>query len=243
VKNADPTLGNWGARQDISLRQCLLEPNSECFEAAELLSLAVDAHLAGERHEAARLIRAADIPAVREFTESAWGSGAKKRHGFIAVPDAPLFLPIKDRPKPRMPTLQTQQAVLQRDGYHCRFCGLPVIHKSMRQLVRQLYPDVLGWGSINASQHAAFQCLWLQFDHVLPNCRGGKSDADNVVVTCAPCNFGRMETTLAEARLIDPLSHPTPSKWTGFEVWDGLRRLVESPASPATRKPAASGTR
>ena len=28
-----------------------------------------------------------------------------------------------------------------------------------------------GGGSANASQHAAFRCLWLQFDHVLPNSR------------------------------------------------------------------------
>jgi len=193
------------------------------------LSDAVDAHLAGQQDDASQLIRAADIPAVRAFTESAWGSGGKKRHGFIAVPNAPPFLSNKDRPKPRMPTLQTQQIVLQRDGYHCRFCGLPVIQKSVRELLRKSYPDVLGWGSTNSSQHAAFQCLWLQFDHVLPNCRGGTSDAENVVVTCAPCNFGRMETTLAEAWLIDPLSRSTPNKWGGFYTWDGLERLKGIP--------------
>src|SRR5262249_38234103 len=64
---------------------------------------------------------------------------------------------------------------------------------------------------------------------VLPNSRGGGSTLENVVVTCAPCNFGRMETTLAEARLTDPLSRPTARKWSGFDRWDGLERFGARP--------------
>jgi 5-methylcytosine-specific restriction endonuclease McrA len=68
----------------------------------------------------------------------------------------------------------------------------------------------------------------MQFDHVLPNSRGGPSTLDNVVVTCAPCNFGRMETTLEEARLVHPLSRPTPRKWDGFKRWQGLENFSGS---------------
>jgi 5-methylcytosine-specific restriction endonuclease McrA len=66
----------------------------------------------------------------------------------------------------------------------------------------------------------------MQFDHVLPNSRGGTSTLENVVVTCASCNFGRMETTLDEARLVDPLSRPTPRKWDGFDSWLGLESFA-----------------
>jgi 5-methylcytosine-specific restriction endonuclease McrA len=132
-----------------------------------------------------------------------------------------------------MPTLETQRAVIERDGFHCRFCGLPVIRPAIRDSLRRAYPDALGWGSTNLSQHAAFQCLWLQFDHLLPNSRGGASTLENVVITCAPCNFGRMETTLAEARLVDPLSRPTPRKWGGFGSWDGLERFADGSKRPA----------
>lgn len=121
-----------------------------------------------------------------------------------------------------MPSAATRAALIERDGHHCRFCGLPVIRAAVRQRIRAAYPDVVGWGSTNASQHAAFQCLWLQYDHILPNSRGGPSTLENMVVTCAACNFGRMETTLCEAQLIDPLSHVTPRKWGGFEEWNGL---------------------
>ena len=209
----------------MTMRECLVEPSPPCFRAAALLSSAVDAHLAGDRGNAARLIHAADIPEVRAFTETVWGSGGKERHGYVNAPSAPPYLRRADRPVPRMPTLETQAAVIQRDGYHCRFCGLPVIRPAVRDLIRRAYPDVLGWGSTNPSQHAAFQCLWLQFDHVLPNSRGGPSTVENVVVTCAPRNFGRMEATLEEARLVDPLARPTPRNWAGFDSWDGLERF------------------
>jgi 5-methylcytosine-specific restriction endonuclease McrA len=208
-----------------SLRQCLADPIPACFHAASLLRAAVDAHLAGETGEAAELIAAADMPEVRAFTERIWGPGGKQRHSFLNVPDAPPYLQLVDRPKPRMPSSATKAALIHRDGFHCRFCGLPVVRATVRARIRAAYPQVIGWGSTNASQHAAFQCLWLQYDHVLPNCRGGPSLLENMVVTCAPCNFGRMETTLQEAWLVDPLSRSTPRRWDGFEIWGGLENF------------------
>ena len=129
------------------------------------------------------------------------------------------FLP---RSFDRTPTVTTRLQVLARDGRHCRFCGTPVISPTVRARFQKAYPRVVGWGTTNASQHAAFQCMWLQYDHLLPNSRGGDSSAANVIVTCAVCNFGRMQATLAEAQLIDPLSHPTPEVWQGFKSWRGL---------------------
>lgn len=209
-----------------TLRDCLAEPSSECFAVASLLSAAADAHLKKQHAEASELLAFANREQVRAHTEFMWGAGCADRHKFNFIPDAPPRLPLQDRPKPRMPTFETQQAVLLRDGYHCRFCGMPVIPTAIRQLMAKAYPVAVPWGRTNITQHAAFQCLWLQFDHILPNSRGGTSAIDNIVVTCAPCNFGRMETTLAEARLVDPLSRPTPRKWPGFDQWDGLTRLL-----------------
>ncbi|WP_421839919.1 HNH endonuclease [Novosphingobium sp.] len=65
----------------------------------------------------------------------------------------------------------------------------------------------------------------MQFDHVLPNSRGGSSDLDNMAITCAPCNFGRMEYTLEEARLSDPRLEFRRDTWDGYGQWDGLRLL------------------
>jgi hypothetical protein len=75
-------------------------------------------------------------------------------------------------------------------------------------------------------QHAALQCMWLQFDHLIPNERGGTSELENVVVTCAPCNFGRMQLTVEEAGLQNPLMRTIAPTWRRFETWDGLTRLL-----------------
>lgn len=215
------------ARPPQSSRQrCLREPIPEVFEAAMRLSAAVDAHLAGNREEAAALIRAADDPAVYAWTDSIWGKQSPEIHRFRLVDGAPPRLPVEARPRPRMPTQAIRREVLARDGYHCRFCGIPVIAPNARKALLTVYPDAARWGRRNIEQHAAIQCLWLQFDHVVPNQRGGDSSAANVVITCAPCNFGRMEHTVEEAGLLDPRV-VTPSTPGGLNVaWDGLERLV-----------------
>jgi 5-methylcytosine-specific restriction endonuclease McrA len=60
--------------------------------------------------------------------------------------------------------------------------------------------------------------MWAQYDHILPHSRGGTSELSNMVVTCAPCNFGRMEFTLAEVGLADPRDRaPIRSSWDGLE--------------------------
>jgi hypothetical protein len=86
---------------------------------------------------------------------------------------------------------------------------------------RRAYPDALPWGRTNPTQHAAFQGLWMQFDHVLPHSRGGDNSLENVVITCAPCNYGRMHWTLDEVGLVDPRKMPTHKT-----SWDGLERLL-----------------
>lgn len=204
------------------LRQALVEPIAEIFEAAALLMRAVEAHSSDDARLARKLILQADMRQIRDYTEQAWGAGSKARFRFVTAINAPPKMLFQDRLRPRMPTQSTRCVVMDRDGYHCRFCGTPVVSPIIRRAIANAYPEALSWGSSNVTQHAAFQCMWLQFNHILPSSRGGSSDAENVVITCAPCNFGRMEATLAEAQLADPLSHPTPKLWGRFDEWNGL---------------------
>lgn len=207
------------------MRSCLIEPIPEIFEAANKLSDAVDAHMAGDRVTADQMFREANCPKVRAFTAASWGKGAKLAFALTYLPGEPPSLPRELQPRPRMPTLAVRREVIERDGYHCRFCGIPVIDPGLRSLAHSIYPEAIGWGRVTSTQHAAFQCMWMQFDHVLPNSRGGDSSIANVVITCAPCNFGRMEFTIREARLLDPLSRPTPVRWAGYHAWNGLEAL------------------
>lgn len=208
--------------QNGSLRSCFRKPIPEIFEAAAYLATSVKAHRAGNFALAEKLISDADIPAISAWTDSIWGKVTQEVHGFVAVPASPPLLPRHMRLKPRMPTAATKRALIARDRFHCRFCGIPVMRSETRGRIRLAYPQAVRWGRRNAEQHAALQCLWLQYDHLLPNQRGGSSDIENMVVTCGPCNFGRMEHTVEEARLMNPLERLPEPSWVGYYSWCGL---------------------
>lgn len=202
------------------LRRCFRDPVPAIEMARVALERAVDAHLAGDPETAAAAIAEADHPDVREWVDSIWG--ATSPYVIVReVPGAPPHLPKPERIPVRMPNAAEKAELHKRDGYHCRFCGAPVIRVEIRNLLKRAYPEALKWGVRNVDQHAAFQAMWLQYDHVLPHARGGGNGNDNVVITCAPCNYGRMDRTLEEVGLLDPRDFdPVHSDW------DGLERLV-----------------
>lgn len=203
------------------LRRCFRQPIPEIFHAAVQLKQAVEAHLAGARRQCAQLIADADIPEIAVWTDSLWGKLRSDIHRFRILPDSPPAYDLAQRPTPRMPTADVKRAVIARDGFHCRFCGIPVIPRSVRAAMSKDYPEAR-WGTRNVDQHAAFQCMWLQFDHCLPNKRGGDSSQANIIITCAPCNFARMDWTIAEAGLEDPRNCSPEPSWSGYESWTGL---------------------
>ena len=86
--------------------------------------------------------------------------------------------------------------------------------------MHRAYPRAVPWGDSNARQHAAFQALWTQYDHVLPWARGGTANIDNIYLTCAACNYGRYYYLLEHFDLQHPASRPRREG-----PWDGLERL------------------
>ena len=201
----------------FKLRTCLRDPIPDIFEAARHLDAAVSAHLAGQRELADELIRLADGPAITEWAESLWGSGGPWSRPLF--PENPkTSVPKDQRVKARMPTKAVKIALLARDGFQCRFCGIPLVRKETRALIRDAYPAALRWGDRNAEQHAAFQAMWLQYDHLLPHAKGGTNELSNMVATCAPCNYGRWHLTLEQVGLTNPLLRdPIRSTWDGLE--------------------------
>lgn len=205
-------------------RHSLKPPIPEIFHAWNSLSKAADAHLAGDEVTAAHFFRSANLREVWDWVNPNWSqphlnvTTANPAGDSKTLPPA-LRDPIRD------PNKQVKSAVLRRDGYRCRYCGIPVIHADIRKLAHRHYPSAIQWNWRNpVEQHAAFQCMWLQFDHVVPHSHSGSSSEDNVVVCCALCNYGKDRFTLKQLGLSDPrLRSPEPV------IWDGLERLRRLP--------------
>ena len=207
-------------------RRCMREPVKEIFLAAQLLDRAVDAHLAGDRIGARDLIIAANLPEVRAWTESLWGSRKANPDQwryvrYRSIADAPPVLPKDARIKVRMPSSAEKQELIKLHGRNCVFCGIPLIRAEVRSKFALLYPELALWGSSNINQHAAFQCMWLQYDHLVPHSRGGDNSIENIIITCSACNYGRMHWTIEELGLLDPRSIARESS-----SWDGLERII-----------------
>lgn len=202
------------------MKRSIKEPIPQIFETWVFLNQAVDAHLAGNRQLAEVLFEKADMRVVWEWLNPGWTRPDLN----VVVSDPPgdtQEVPKHLRDSDRNIAPAIRSAVLQRDGYRCRYCGIPVVHADIRKLAHRLYPGVVPWEPYDVTkQHSGFACLWLQFDHVVPHSHGGRSSLDNVVISCALCNFGKDKYTLLQLNLADPrLTPPVPSKW------DGLNRL------------------
>jgi hypothetical protein len=141
--------------QPLTRRQCLREPSPEIADAARLLDEAVTAHLIGRRDVTAGLIRLANMPVLRDYTESLWGAKSPYVQ-YRAVPDAPPGLAKDQRVKVRMPSAAEKAALYSRDGYHCRFCGIPVIRGEVRKRIRSAYPMLCAGGQLMWSSTLPF---------------------------------------------------------------------------------------
>jgi hypothetical protein len=164
------------------------------------------------------LIRVADMVEIRKWTKAIWADSSI--HLVASAIQEQPSLSKQLRAKSRMPTGAEKERIHQRDGYNCRFCGMTIIRRETRTRMRAIYPNAVTWGSKELEQHAAFQTMWAQYDHLVPHAKGGTNDLDNMVLTCAPCNFGRGSYSLAEVGVADPRTRP-PLRST----WDGLERF------------------
>jgi HNH endonuclease len=175
---------------------------------------------------AEELLRQADDKVVWDWLDSVWGKETiyNRRRRTLAHPPT---LPTEQRAKPQEATEETKRLIHKRDGHYCRFCKMPVIRSSVRSAIRKEYPRAVPWNGTNATQHAAFQCMWAQYDHILPHARGGRSDFESVYLTCSACNYGRGNYLLEECDLLHPDLHaPRRGDWDGLERFTS-HRFVE----------------
>ncbi|AUM74252.1 HNH endonuclease [Paracoccus jeotgali] len=203
------------------MRNCIKDPTKAVHAAADRLRRAIDAHLAGDDKDAARHFRAADSLSVFFWLNPCWFDVEKNVVEIAPVGDS-VAVPKADRDPDRTICAQVRREVLGRDGYRCRYCSVRVIPAQVRKRAHLLYPVAVPWVTTDLRrQHAGFAALWLQYDHVVPHSHGGRSDAENVVISCGLCNFGKHNYTLHQLDLSDPRERAPMTI-----EWDGLTRLL-----------------
>lgn len=204
---------------DRAARLSIARPPPQVVDAARHLDEAVTAHLSGETERAAELIRAADFATLYvDWLKPIMASS--ERHLIVPLTQLIPRRPKAERDPVRMPSKDIRTKIHQRDGYNCRFCGIPVIRPEIRRALRAKYPEALRWGRRDTERHAGFLVMWAQYDHVLPHALGGTNDFENLVLACAACNFGRAGYSLEEVGVEDPRARPVVVR-----NWDGLERF------------------
>lgn len=215
----------------LTLRFCLSEPISQLKDAVRYLDAAVSAHLQNKPALAEELFGLANIPEIRQWTKSIWANSEIHVRFRSTEPTLVKELRVKER----MPSSAIKAQIHHRDGYNCRFCGMPVIRSQTRKRMRDAYPTAINWGDKEIHQHAAFQAMWAQYDHIVPHACGGTNELDNLVLACAPCNFGRAGYSLHEVGVLDPRFR-LPLQYQ----WDGLERFHQSRPIVTIAEPKAS---
>ena len=116
----------------------------------------------------------------------------------------------------RYPT-RMEPEVMKRDGYHCRYCGVPVVARPAQKRLNALLGDGLfPMGRTNNTRHGVRLCLTATMDHVEPHARGGGSGLDNLMTACTACNYGKGSHSVAALGLEDPrLREPVLTDWDG----------------------------
>jgi 5-methylcytosine-specific restriction endonuclease McrA len=97
-------------------------------------------------------------------------------NGFVHSPNMKIAIPAVIRltqysQLPKNEVVFTKRNLMERDGHRCAYCGKKFSPKD------------------------------LNFDHVVPKSKGGKTDWMNIVTSCFPCNSRKADRTPAEAGL------------------------------------------
>lgn len=97
---------------------------------------------------------------------------------------------IKDRRVFRSAAILTQRNLFIRDGYTCQYCGRPRSKLNEKEFLTR--------------------------DHVVPECKGGKSTWTNLITCCNTCNNKKGDRDLSNTGL---KILKTPTAPTIFEIW------------------------
>lgn len=128
---------------------------------------------------------------------------------------------------------QLRYALLERDGFRCRYCGSRVVCLDELKVAAKLLevPELVS-GRANRARHGIRLIVQATFDHVIPAARfkgEGVNNMTNLVTSCWSCNFGKAHFTLEELGLTDPRERVSiaDSEWNGLVYLRQLRKITK----------------
>lgn len=210
----------------IEPRTSFMELPVELEEAIDQLSQAVDQIMNGQKEAAGRLIASAERPAIDRYVHLVTDNLARAKlteAPYLArnIQGAPNEVPREFR-APRHPSAAVRREVPVRDGWRCRVCGIRVANKEAIKRLTTIFPEETKWDRPERQKHQTLRLIWGVLDHVVPWARGGSSEADNLILTCNPCNYGRMNFTFEEVGIAHPFERQPVA-----DHWDGLSRIIK----------------
>ena len=94
---------------------------------------------------------------------------------------------------------------------------IPIVMKLVK-LVRSIYKSKVPFTKKNVFIRDKFRCVYcgtkdvrLTIDHVVPVSKGGRTNFDNCVASCKPCNSNKGSRTPSEARMFMKKQPYTPT--------------------------------
>ncbi len=182
----------------------------------DLFIKAVEAFIAGNKNlclEIIGQIRTAEI--TEWYIEHGQMSGRHRKLQLNIPPPETIDIDLRD---PVRSPAKLQKQVFERDSYHCRYCGGKLISQEfLKTFIKSLKSPLFSRGETNLNTHGIIHLTWPVADHVIRWNKGGRTSLDNLVSSCAPCNYGKDGYTIEQLGLIDPFTRPAKiSDWDGF---------------------------
>ena len=200
--------------------ECLLRPKAWFEDEISNFADAVETFVEGNRDgciEKINKIRSNEI--TEWFIEHGQMSG-RHRNLVLAV-EKPKQIDAKLRDPLRSPQ-KYQNEVFERDSYHCRYCGIRLIdQKILKSFIKKLNSESFQRGSTNLTTHGIIHATWPVADHVVPWNIGGKTTPNNLVSSCAGCNYGKDGYTCEQLGISNPFNRPPIN-----DDWSGLSALA-----------------
>lgn len=198
-----------------------LPPPDWIADQLDIFQEAVQQFVRGDRKGCLNMLSRTRSTEMRDWYIEHGQMSGKHRARILAVQE-PTEIPMEQRDPLRSPK-KLEDQVFTRDFFHCRYCGIRLVSgEVLKALINALNTHEFRRGPRNVDTHGLLCIFYPSADHVVPWNQGGRTDFNNLITSCVPCNFGKDRFTLEQIGIENPLDRNPKS-----DGWDGLLSLLK----------------